>query len=59
MLSAEQSIAKSRALWSRSAVERMPPSEFLAFAEWLGLSDAVDGEDSVEPDHTLGAPRTS
>ena len=49
MLSAEQCIAKARTLSARAAVERMPPSEFLAFAEWLGLSDTVDGqEDGAE-----------
>ena len=46
MLSAEQRIAKARALTERAAIERMMPLEFLAFAEWLGLAETADGHDA-------------
>ncbi len=56
MLSAEQCIAKARALSARAAVERMPPSKFLAFAEWLGLSDTVDEQGGAESEDAAGLP---
>jgi hypothetical protein len=52
MLSTEQRIAQARALSTRASIERMPPLEFLAFAEWLGLSDAVDRQVGAEADNT-------
>ncbi len=55
MLSAEQCITEARALTARASVERMRPLQFLAFAAWLGLSDAVDGEDGAEAEIALGA----
>ena len=57
MLSAEQCIAKARALLARAAIEKMPPTEFLAFAEWLGLSDTVSGQRVVEVEKIAGLPK--
>ncbi len=52
MLSTEQRIAQARALSARASIERMPPLEFLAFTEWLGLSDAVDRQAGAQTENT-------
>ena len=49
MLSNQEYLVQARALVARSSVERLSPSEFRSFADWLGLADTVDDEEVENP----------